>query len=708
MDFTATLEDCVQRLRISDDIQSAPLPLPLPLSSNLPPPIVHSRSADSVTVVRPVSEDAKRRSRTVSVASETRTLRDRARAQTQNKDLHKAFKTIRKKELHDGNDKLSQGKNESLKRISATFEEQAKEFTRKANACVLTQRTEITVLNLKQLVEQLEMVLILTSTKRDFSTIISKLHAAMNTYLAGLPASPKAEENAVAAARGSAQAMKRVKASLVKKIHVEMTHLQSLSSQMTCIVNYIADVDIDHACFMQLFATMKSFCVAATKLWDAVASFKEVERLEGPSRSPNNGGGPSLSNRASALMEDGGVNVWEEKCDIAVMDANAAEIKVGNLNQLILKLTSPVSYDSKFMKVFITTYQSFTSPWVLFQKLLEVYHAPSNTPKDTLTHIQFRVMVVLKYWVENQLDDFDDDLVLTVQDFISKLAQVEGLKKMADALQRYLQEKIVERSARTTLWFQEPMPYQIPEVCWPDLLLEVDAQLIAEQLTLVDYQIYKSIEASELLNQSWNKPKLKHRAPNIVSLITRSTRVSFWIATMILTQNDITARSRMYEKFIDIGKCLKKMNNFNTMMGVIAGINLAPIHRLKKTHKRVPPSKIEAFKKLVNFMDAEGNMRNYRKGLSQAQPPAIPYLGTSLTDLTFIEDGSNDHVGELINMKKRFLLTETIMMLQSYQQTPFPFEIMEPFFTFLEALPALEDNDLWDTSNFLEPKERKK
>jgi len=87
------------------------------------------------------------------------------------------------------------------------------------------------------------------------------------------------------------------------------------------------------------------------------------------------------------------------------------------------------------------------------------------------------------------------------------------------------------RSARLSLWFQEPAPYNISVFSWPDLMLEVDPQVLAEQLTLVDLQIYKSIESSELLGQCWNKNKTKHKAPNVVQLINRSTRLSFWVAT---------------------------------------------------------------------------------------------------------------------------------------------------------------------------------
>jgi hypothetical protein len=68
--------------------------------------------------------------------------------------------------------------------------------------------------------------------------------------------------------------------------------------------------------------------------------------------------------------------------------------------------------DTNFMSAFTTTYRSFTSPWKLFSKLVERFHVPEFTHLDTqrIDSIQFRVVVVFKYWVDTQFD-FDDALM---------------------------------------------------------------------------------------------------------------------------------------------------------------------------------------------------------------------------------------------------------------------------------------------------------
>jgi hypothetical protein len=79
-----------------------------------------------------------------------------------------------------------------------------------------------------------------------------------------------------------------------------------------------------------------------------------------------------------------------------------------------------------------------------------------------------------------------------------------------------------------------------------------------------------------------------------------------------------------------------------------------------------------------------------------------------LTDLTFIEDGNPGTINNMINWKKRDLLIETIIKIQQYQQTGFPFEIVEPIYTFLWELPFLDDATMYDISIALEERSKKK
>ena len=65
--------------------------------------------------------------------------------------------------------------------------------------------------------------------------------------------------------------------------------------------------------------------------------------------------------------------------------------------------------DTYYQKCFITTYRSFTSPEKLFSKLVQRYNVPiSKNVQVDQRQVKVRVAIILKYWFETQIRDFDD------------------------------------------------------------------------------------------------------------------------------------------------------------------------------------------------------------------------------------------------------------------------------------------------------------
>lgn len=77
---------------------------------------------------------------------------------------------------------------------------------------------------------------------------------------------------------------------------------------------------------------------------------------------------------------------------------------------------------------------------------------------------------------------------------------------------------------------------------------------------------------------------------------------------------------------------------------------------------------------LSPLISAKFQYANYRRYCKEMVPPAIPFLGVYLTDLTFIEDGNQDFLPDshLINFDKRFKVFSLISNnVQRFQQVPF-------------------------------------
>lgn len=95
----------------------------------------------------------------------------------------------------------------------------------------------------------------------------------------------------------------------------------------------------------------------------------------------------------------------------------------------------------------------------------------------------------------------------------------------------------------------------IKTIFLPNLeFIDLDETEIARQLTIIEFELFANIQPTELLNQAWNKPKLKHRASNVLAMINRSNEVSGWVAAMILKQEKLRTRARMWIKFVKIAE----------------------------------------------------------------------------------------------------------------------------------------------------------
>jgi len=352
-----------------------------------------------------------------------------------------------------------------------------------------------------------------------------------------------------------------------------------------------------------------------------------------------------------------------------------------------------------------------------------------------------RVCVVLKYWIENQYVDLYTTLVNELTEFTKSRLPLDGHGDLAKQLQKLLITRQEEAFARTQSLYVDPFsPLQITQdkMSPYGLFMELNESEIARQLTLIEFDLFSRIAPSELCNQAWNKQKLQHQAPHILAMIARANHLSYWVASFILWAPSLVDRVKIVSKFIKIAQHLNELKNFNTMMSVVAGINMSPVHRLGLTLKALDPSVKAVFDTMQVILQPSSSFKNYREALSKCHPPCLPYLGTYLTDLTFMEDGNSDMttVAEsvanpttvdkekdkkdktkkttkstihqpppettktvtLINFAKRELVYGVMREIRMYQETKYRFPLVEPIATFMTALPFWDEKELYELS----------
>jgi len=378
-------------------------------------------------------------------------------------------------------------------------------------------------------------------------------------------------------------------------------------------------------------------------------------------------------------------------------------IKGATLVKLVERLTSEKYADTLvFQGDFLLTFRSFTTPQELLKLMISRYNM---TPPKGLSYgqlqewktnkqkpIRLRIINFLKNWIERNWIDFIEDNALgnTLQEFLNTDMMNSGNQTSAETLTRNLQKKRDDPNKEREAIFSTPPPKPIlPNVKKSSAssnsfgLMDFNAEEIARQLTLIEFNLYKAIKPWEFFNQSWTKKNKEQLSPNIIAMIKRFNRVSGWVATEIVKTDKLKDRIAVLGKFIEIGERCRFYNNFNALMAIVGGLGNSSIFRMKQTWAGLNNKQRELFEELKELMSRQQNFQKLRAHMKNVNPPLIPYLGIFLTDLTFIEDGNPDMIenGTLINWVKRRRLAAVLKDIQQYQQKPFN----------LEAVPFIQD-----------------
>jgi len=237
---------------------------------------------------------------------------------------------------------------------------------------------------------------------------------------------------------------------------------------------------------------------------------------------------------------------------------------------------------------------------------------------------------------------------------------------------------------------------------------DLEPDLVASQLTLIEFEMFSAIADSELLHMGWKNenPRRKQEAENIIKMVDRFNLVSYWVATEIVMQPELKQREKTVRKFIQVAENLRDLNNYNGVMEIIGGLNLWSVTRLKQTWTEV--GAIQAvIQKLNELMESKQNYRNYRASLKTARAPLIPYLGVCLRDLQFTEDGNPDWIGPkdqgILNFEKLMLLGDTILQVRQFQESVYQFQYDPVIQDFLSKLLTLPEEMLAKHSMLCEP-----
>ncbi|KAI8221355.1 Ras guanine nucleotide exchange factor A [Colletotrichum sp. SAR 10_99] len=210
------------------------------------------------------------------------------------------------------------------------------------------------------------------------------------------------------------------------------------------------------------------------------------------------------------------------------------------------------------------------------------------------------------------------------------------------------------------------------------IFMDITDDDIADEMTRIDWVMFSSIRIRDFVRHVSLSLELRSKCKslkNVNRMINHFNHVAKWVANLILLRDKAKHRAQMLEKFMNIAQKLRRLNNYNGLAAVLAGINGTAVHRLAQTWALVPPEAQKSFAKLGILMGTQKSHFAYRLAWENSPLPRIPYIPLHRRDLVSAEEGSKTFVGpdgDRVNWKKFEVLGEVLLPLMKSQGTAYP------------------------------------
>jgi hypothetical protein len=361
-------------------------------------------------------------------------------------------------------------------------------------------------------------------------------------------------------------------------------------------------------------------------------------------------------------------------------------------------------------------YRSFCTADLLFEKLRQRYNVPQPPSILFMQESEWRdpvenaVLAFLAAWLEVNYSDISKRLLSEIKEWLAPLRDCQQKEKVKQVIET---KHNAAMDARRAIRIKPQLDITDGTILNPEemkalVFSKFDAEQIARQLCLIDFNLYSAIRPSELIDTSWSKRSTRHRCANALAMIKRFNDVSEWVSTSIVSEEKIKDRVKLFVTFVKIAEKLRELCNFSCMLAITSGLTSSAVHRLLHTKKEVPKATLTTLYDLVQLMSPDSSYRNYRLALEELQMhpdrQAIPYLGVYLTDLTFLDQGNPDFFQSLINVHKRCLSLSVIKQALQHQKNPYPIQLHEKLFAYLNDLFILDESQAYSLSLKREPR----
>ena len=236
-------------------------------------------------------------------------------------------------------------------------------------------------------------------------------------------------------------------------------------------------------------------------------------------------------------------------------------------------------------------------------------------------------------------------------------------------------------------------------------IFDYSEEEIAIKLTNISYKLMSNISVDELLNSNFSKKDKKTRAPNVTKIIQRFDKLTLFIIEDIFSYDEPKKRADSINKWINIAKQCKKLNNFNDTLVINTCFSNYLMKKIPLTWKKVSSSTLKSLNTLRQFCTNDHCYINIRREIINRRGRFfIPYLGILLKDIVNLEEKykyilNNGNIN-CCKIQKLYILIYQFFEFKNY---PFTKETIYDL-DILENLSPKNEEQLESLASKIEPK----
>eukprot|EP01130_Rhizamoeba_saxonica_P010406 TRINITY_DN4262_c0_g1_i2.p1 TRINITY_DN4262_c0_g1~~TRINITY_DN4262_c0_g1_i2.p1 ORF type:complete len:1129 (+),score=235.78 TRINITY_DN4262_c0_g1_i2:21-3407(+) len=377
-------------------------------------------------------------------------------------------------------------------------------------------------------------------------------------------------------------------------------------------------------------------------------------------------------------------NIWDTKMEegITVNSSQLSDedysIAAANVN-IIVKSITDVKPNEEFASSFLLSCGFVTDQYYLLERFQQRFSGPVSKISERggdLNIIKESVCKSIKKWIEFHKHDFDEEFTSQLSEFIEGYV-IPWNNDIGSELQEMLQASSTDHTELFDLILSNSGTSKKKKTSKWKGIFECEPKEVAEHFTVIEYDFYSKIKATELLKDDWSKDGDEG---TLSQLIKRYNLVGLWICQSILDPYRVRVRAKRYEFLLRVVEQLRELNNFNTLMLFIGALNNSSILRLKGTKGLVSKRLMEVVEQIETELSNENAFKTYRDTLNRClenKEPCLPYLAVHLSDITktgeanddFITSENSEHL--MINMAKLRMLYKSVKLLTDIQNRPY-------------------------------------